>query len=169
MIPKLQEYMNDGRIPLFIRKRDGNIYFQMQIEVAREDGLCAGYYCEFEKITCQNSLEAIGTVAKKIISRFQELSDLSIQEFRDLTGMDMDSYKIEQTRERMNFLEVKTEKELNESFFECGIKYIIPDNSYLTLEEEWLIKADRVNTYKVSATDSELFWLDQNYEVPLVQ
>ncbi len=130
MIPKLQEYMNEGRIPLFIRKRDGNIYFQMQIEVAREDGLCAGYYCEFEKITCQNSLEAIGTVAKKIISRFQELSDLSIQEFRELTGMDMDSYEIEETRERMNFLEVKTEKELNESFFECGIKYIIPDNSY---------------------------------------
>ena len=43
------------------------------------------------------------------------------------------------------------------------------DNRYLTLEDKRLIKADRVNTYKVSAPDSELFWLDQNYEVPLIE
>lgn len=131
MIPKLQEYMNDKRIPLFLRKRKETIYFQMQIDVAREDGMCAGIYCEYDKTMLTDSTEVIGVKAQKMISRFHELADLSLHEFNTLTGTDMNSYKDQkEERERMKFLEVKTEKELNESFIECGIEYIISNNRY---------------------------------------
>lgn len=130
MIPKLQEYMNNNRIPLFLRKRKEDIYFQLQIDVAREDGLCAGVYCEFDKIKLESSFERIGTIAKKMISRFYELADLSLHEFNTLTGTDMNSYKVQEKRERMEFLEVNTEKEMNESFIECGIEYIISNNHF---------------------------------------
>lgn len=131
MIPKLQEYMNDKRIPFFLRKRKETIYFQMQIDVAREDGMCAGIYCEYDKTMLTDSTEVIGVKAQKMISRFHELADLSLHEFNTLTGTDMNFYKAQkEERERMKFLEVKTEKELNESFIECGIEYIISNNRY---------------------------------------
>ena len=87
MIPKLQEYMNDSRIPLFLRKRNGKIYFQMQVDVAGEDGLRAETHCEFEKVQADDT-EIIGKTAKKMLARFHEISDLTLTEFTELTGFD---------------------------------------------------------------------------------
>jgi len=128
MIPKLQDYMNDSRIPLVLRMRDGIIYYQLQIQVAREDGLSAGYYCEYEKVNADN-LETIGKTAKVMLSRFHEIGDLTLTEFRDLTGFDnVDSY--DKKEERLNFMEVKSLKELDESFDECGVDYDVKNNHY---------------------------------------
>ena len=130
MIPKLQEYMNDSRIPLFLRKRNDTIYFQLQVEVAREDGLCAGTYCEFSKISTDAPLADIGLSAKKILARFHEISDLTLPEFRVLTGMDMDSYEVKEAEERLSLMQVKSEKELNEAFDECIVEYDVLNNNY---------------------------------------
>ena len=133
MIPRLQEYMNNERIPIYLRKKDTTIYYQMQIEVAGEDGLCTGIYCEYEK-TKSDDTEAIGQTVKKMLSRFHNIGDLTLSEFQKLTGMNIDSYNKHNQEERMRFLKVKSEKELNESFNECSIEYCIKNNHYnLTL------------------------------------
>ena len=58
----------------------------MQVDIARDDGLCAGTYCEYRKIRTERSLEEIGKTAKDILIRFHELADLSADEFKALTG-----------------------------------------------------------------------------------
>lgn len=141
MIPRLQEYMNNERIPIYLRKKDTTIYYQMQIEVAGEDGLCTGIYCEYEK-TKSDDTEAIGQTVKKMLSRFHNIGDLTLSEFQKLTGMNIDSYNKHNQEERMRFLEVKSEKELNESFNECSIEYCIKNNHYnLTLS--WIYQEGR--------------------------
>lgn len=129
MIPRLQEYMNNERIPLFIRERNNTVYFQLQIEIARADGLCAGIYCEYEKAQTDDT-EAIGRTAKRMLSRFQEISDLTVSDFQKLTGMSIDQYNIYEQEERMKALEVRSAKELNESFDECTINYDIKNDHY---------------------------------------
>lgn len=42
------------------------------------------------------------------------------------------------------------------------------DNKIEYFEGKRLIKEDRVNTYRVSAPDTELYWLDKNYESPII-
>ena len=141
MIPRLQEYMNEGRIPLFIRERNNTVYFQLQIEIARADGLCAGIYCEYEKAQTYDT-EAIGRTAKRMLSRFQEISDLTVSDFQKLTGMNIDQYNKHEQEERMKVLEVRTAKELNESFNECSIEYDIKnDHYYFSLS--WVYQEDR--------------------------
>lgn len=126
--------MNEYRIPLFLRKRNNVVYFQMQVEVAREDGLCAGRYFEYDKASIDAGLNEIGTAAKKLISRFQELSDLDLSEFQALTGTDMASYRIQDSENCLKAMEVKTEKELDDSFIECDIHYDIKmDHYFFTL------------------------------------
>ena len=142
MIPKLQEYMNNERSPLFIRLRKGIIYFQLQIEIAREDGFCAGTYCEYEKLKVNSSAEEIGNVVKKMLSRFQTIGDLTLYEFQNMTSIDIDVYKNQENDERKKFLEVKTDKELNDSFLECGIQYNIKTNSYF-FQLFWIYKEGR--------------------------
>ena len=75
MIARLQDQFV-SRLPLFIRKRNEYIYFQLQIEIARDDGLCAGMYCEYKKIRTDRSLEEIGKIAKDMLIRFHELSGI---------------------------------------------------------------------------------------------
>lgn len=141
MIPKLQEYLNEKRIPLFVREKNNILYFQLQIEVAREDGLCAGMYCEYEKVQVSDA-ETIGKTAKKMLARFHKISDLSVLEFQDLTGMNMESYKIYEQEERLNYLVVKSEKELNGSFNEYSIKYEVKNDRY-SLNLSWIYQEGR--------------------------
>ena len=141
MIPKLQEYMNDRRIPLFFRKRNGTIFYQLQIEVASEDGLCAGIYCEFEKVQADDA-ETIGTTAKIMLSRFHEISDLTLSEFQELTGMSITQYDAYSKEKRKNYLEVRSDKELDESFNECSIEYDIKNDHY-SLSLSWIYQEGR--------------------------
>ena len=90
MIPKLQENMNQKRIPLFLRKRNDTIYFQMQVYVAGEDGLRAETYCEYKKVQTDDA-ETVGKTTKIMLSRFHEISDLTLSEFQNLACMNIDS------------------------------------------------------------------------------
>lgn len=142
MIPKLQEYMNDSRIPLFLRKKNGNIYFQMQVDVAGEDGLRAETYCEFEKVQADDA-ETIGKTAIIMLSRFHEIGDLTLSEFQDLTGFDnIDSYDIQKKKERLKFLEIKSYNALDDSFDECIIKYYVKNNHY-SFSLGWIYREGR--------------------------
>lgn len=136
MIPKLLDYMNELRAVLFLRKRKNTVYFQLQIDVAREDGLCAELYCEYEKVQ-EDDVEEIGKTAKRMILRFHDIADLSITEFQDLTGMSIEQYEIYKQEERMKFLEAKTSKEIDEKFEECGIDYDVKKNHY-SISLSWI-------------------------------
>ncbi len=59
MTPKLQDYM-DRRIPLFLRLKEGIIYYQLMAEIASDDGLSAGKYCEYDTIKSDCSCYEIG-------------------------------------------------------------------------------------------------------------
>lgn len=131
MIAKLQEYMNGSRIPLLFRRRNGIVYFQSQIEIAREDGLCAGRYCEFDKISADAPLEEIGMIAKRMLARFHELSDLTIDEFKALTGCDdIEAFEDEQRQQICRFIGAKNGKELRLSYDECSVDYLVVKDHY---------------------------------------
>lgn len=142
MIPKLQEYMNGSRLPLVLLRRNGTIYFQLQIEVAREDRLCDGIYCEFEKVQADDA-ETIGKTAKSMLVRFHEISDLTLTEFTELTGFDnVDSYDIQKKEERLKFLGIKAYNALDDSFDECTIKYDVKNDHY-SLSLDWIYREGR--------------------------
>ena len=164
MIPKLQEYMNSERIMLSIRERNNTVYFQLQIDVAREDGLRAETYCEYEKAQADDT-ETIGKTVKTMISRFHEISDLTISEFQELTGMSIDQYDKYNKEERMNYLEVKSEKELNESFNECIIEYDVKNDHYNILLS-WIYQEGRKKWHDSSASTGKLgiFTFDDSLE-----
>lgn len=147
---RLQDYMT-GRHPIFIRERDGVIYFQTQIEVARDDGLRAGHYLEFEKIRTDSSPEDIGNIARRILKRFHEIGDISLQEFESLSGTDMETYKKNKHSSIMSFVGAKDDKALERNYRECSIRYYIPDSSY-ELVLFWCYKRGR--RYYKDSSDS---------------
>lgn len=127
---ELQEYMNKSRIPLFLRKRNGIIYFQLQVEIAREDRLCAGTYCEYDKIEALKSMHDIGILTLSLLDRFHEIADLTIQEFNKLTGLTVEEYQPRKSEQILKFMNAKDVKDLNRNYEECGIDYEIATNKY---------------------------------------
>ncbi len=164
MIPKLQENMNQKRIPLFLRKRNDMIYFQMQVYVAGEDGLRAETYCEYKKVQTDDA-ETVGKTTKIMLSRFHEISDLTLSEFQNLACMNIDSYNAYKKEERMKFMEVKSEKELNESFDECIIHYDVEKNQYY-FSLSWIYQKGKIKMRDSSLSTGEkgIFTFDEPLE-----
>ncbi len=129
------------RIPLFLRCRNSNYYMQIQTDVANNDGEFTGYYCEYEKIA-KPIAEELGNIILKQLSRFHQIGDMSVSEFEALTHTDMNGYNNKSHEERMDFFEVKTGKEINESFTECSIHYSVPDRLY-SFHLSWIYKEGR--------------------------
>ena len=130
MNAKLQEYFK-SRLPLVIRKRDEYIYFQLQIDIARNDGLRAGKYIETEKIKFEGNPELIGKVAKDMILRFHELGDLSVEDFKRITREDeIDAYEKEEYFRRLKFFGAENEEELSNKYDKCFIEYMLFENKY---------------------------------------
>lgn len=127
MIPKLRDYMNKSRIPLVFRPADGAFELQLQVYVAREDSYCAGHYCEYEYLNKSSTAETIGRAAKDMLARFHELSDLTLEEFRALTGMDMASYEAEK---EARYEETKRKKAKKELYTDCFAEYDVVNDRY---------------------------------------
>lgn len=89
---KLKPDYFTNRIPLSIRRRNNVIYFQTQIDVARADGYCRMTYCEQYK-TDEHNIKEVGTLAGKLLKKFEDIGDLSIAEFEELVGMDIEQYE----------------------------------------------------------------------------
>lgn len=151
MIPKLQEYMNNSRIPLYLRKRNGMIYFQLQIEVAQENGLCGGIYNEFSKIESTKPSHEIGKLALSLLERFHQLSDLSMEDFYQLTGLEMTEYKIKESKERLLFMGATSSDELERAYEKCSIDFDVAAGLY-NFGLSWFYK--RGNHYYIDFSSS---------------
>ena len=139
MNAKLQDYFT-SRLPLVMRRKNGTIYFQLQVEIARNDGLCAGIYEEFKKIQNDSTLSEIGRVAKEMLLRFHELGDLSIEEFKSVVGSDeIDTYEKEQYISLLKLVNAKNEDDLSRNYENCSIRYILSERKYCFLLD-WVYK-----------------------------
>lgn len=119
-----------GRCPLYLRMKDGTIYFQLQIEVAQEDKLRAGYYYEYYKIELTKTMEEIGGFLLNLIKKFHTLSDLTLNEFTQITNMNLDDYEIEASKKRYSFMGAKDAKDLERNYEECTIVYNVLTKTY---------------------------------------
>ena len=128
---KLQSYF-DGRTPLSIRRRKNVVYFQTTIEVARADGLRRMRYIEEKYKTDEHNIKEVGMLAGKLLKRFEDLGDLSIAEFEELVGMDIEQYEsIPKDNEAfLKFFDAKDSKDFNRNYDFCSLHYDIFRKKY---------------------------------------
>ena len=128
---KLQTYF-DRRIPLSIYRRNNVVYFQTQIEIARDDGLRRGRYIEEKYKTDEHNTYEVGMLAGKLLKRFEDLGDLSIAEFKELVGMDIEQYEsIPKDNEAfLKFFDAKDNKDLDRIYDFCSLGYDIFKKKY---------------------------------------
>ena len=119
-----------SRTPLCIRKRYGMLYFQTQIEIAQNDGLRAGIYCEYAKVESEKNEFEIGSVALNLINRFNMLSDMTDDEFYKFKCVSIEEYKKNEDMERLNFMEATDYEDLELNYEECSVKYTISSGKY---------------------------------------
>lgn len=140
-----------ARTPFYVRRRNGMIFFQTQIEVARDDGFRSGIYCEYAKIEAYKTPQEIGSAALSVINRFHELSDMTDDEFYKFKGMSMDDYKKFEDYERLQFMGAKDSKELDLKYEECTVGYYLSSKKY-KFALSWVYK--KGNQYLRDLSDS---------------
>lgn len=129
MIPKLQDYFT-SRIPLVIRKKDNTIYFQVQYEIAREDGLRAGpYYLEFDKIDSRCNEYEVGQKVIEILERYHSKADLHVK----------DGYKDTEVEIIREYIGIDAKNKLWEGFINCSIEYELATKKY-SFGLDWITK-----------------------------
>lgn len=129
MKQKLQDCFQK-RIPLSLLQKNGMIYFQLQIAVAREDGYRAGTYCEFFKTEASQAKSQIGDFTLKLIHYFHQLSDLSLAEFQQLTHLHIDEYSDQMINKRVEFMGAKNVEDLRRNYDGCYIEYETSTQKY---------------------------------------
>lgn len=150
---KLQSYFNN-RIPLSIRRRKNVVYFQTTIEVARADGLRRMRYIEEKYKTDEHNIKEVGMLAGKLLKRFEDLGDLSIAEFEELVGMDIEQYEsIPKDNEAfLKFFDAKDCKDFNRNYDFCSLDYNIFRKKYSF--RLWWCKRYRGGCYYECSEDS---------------
>lgn len=146
----LPEYF-DERIPLVLRERDGNIYLQLQIDVAKEDGLRAGSCYKIFYQVKSESYEQVGKKVWEALNQYLEYSDLTLQQFEALTHMTKEEYDIVSSNGAVEFCSAKDHRELNRDYISCHIDYSLVTKKY-TFVLEWPIR--RGANYYVDFADS---------------
>lgn len=128
---KLQSYF-DNRIPLCIYRRNNVIYFQTQIEVARADGLRRKTYTEEKCKIDEHNIKEVGILADKLLKSFEDIGDLSIDEFKELVGMDIEQYESipKDTDAYLKFFDAKDTKDLDRYYDSCSLYYNIFRKKY---------------------------------------
>ena len=118
------------RIPLVIRRRNNVVYFQTQIDIARADGYCRRVY--IEKYKTDDNVKEIGMLAGKLLKRFEDIGDLSIAEFEDLVGMDIEQYEksISEGEDYLKFHDAKDQKDFERNYDWCSLDYEIAEKKY---------------------------------------
>ena len=129
MIPRMQAYM-DSRIPLNIRKRGDIIYFQIQYDIAREDGLRAGDYSEYSKISANVSASEVGDAIKELLDRYHKKADMLPENEEFIEIIDWSEYVSTESEDGMAFLGAKDIKDLDLNYLNCFIKYSIQTQTY---------------------------------------
>lgn len=130
MNPKMQEYFTK-RLPIVLRMRDGVVYYQLQIDVARDDGLCAGTYLEYKKTEKSSNVLEIGSIVLKLLLRFHEIADLSISDFKALTGYDNpELFEKKQESSLFQFFNAVDSDDLDRNYLTCLLSYTLSDKKY---------------------------------------
>ena len=138
MIPKLQAEFT-SRIPVVIRKKGNTVYFQVQYEIAREDGLCAGIYSEFSKCEEILSSKEIGKLVIELIREYNRKADLSINSGYSQTSIE----------EKLTYMGVMSDKELYDKFIICLIWYELATKKY-SFGLNWITKEGKSKYYDSS-------------------
>lgn len=126
---KLRSYFTE-RIPLDIRRRNNVVYFQTQIDVARADGYRRMIYSEKYKAD-EHNIKEVGMLAVKLLERFEDIGDLSIAEFENLIGMDIEQYEsIPKGDAYLKFFDAKDYKDLDRNYDNCSLEYNIARKKY---------------------------------------
>ena len=142
MISRLSKDKFKRRIPLYIRMKNGILYYQLQVDIARADGLRYGIYCEFSKIETSVPLNEIGAFTLEKLERFHQLADLTPELFFEMTGLDNEAYENKEMEDRLDFLGVKKLSELDSAFESCSICYELNTGIY-EFELCWKYKEGR--------------------------
>ena len=125
-----------NRIPLALMERDGVLYLQSQIEVAREDGLCYEIYCIFDSVAI-SLIEEVGKLVMEALRRFEDYSDLTIEQFHDITHMSQEEYKKRENETRFKVTKARNDEDLRVSYICSSIKYNINTQKY-SFVLEWV-------------------------------
>lgn len=159
---KLQSYFND-RIPLTIRRRNNVVYFQTQINVARANGLCRMVYAERKYKTDEHNIKEVGMLAGKLLKRFEDMGDLSIAEFEELVGMDIEQYEsISEEEANLKFFGAKDYKDLDRNYDHCSIEYNLAEKKYsFTL---WWYKKGSIGNCSYSTGEPGILTFDTPLE-----
>ena len=138
MKKKLQERFR-SRLPIIIRRRNSMFYYQLQIDIAGNDGLCEDVYHEFYKFDSKLSVQKIGIYTLNLIKRFHLLGDLSVEEFSKLTGQSISEYKQNKGKGFLEFMDARNSKEVDEKYTMCMISYDVINDEY-TFNLSWTYK-----------------------------
>ena len=124
------KYSFRDRMPLFILRRNNVIYFQMNINIAKADGYNYMFYYEYDK-TDEHNIKEVGMLASKFLKRFEDLGDLSIAEFEELVGMEIEQYKASYDKDYYwKFIDAKDHKDLYKYYDCCSLDYDIYRKKY---------------------------------------
>ena len=148
MKKRLQEQFR-SRIPIVIRRRNNMFYYQLQIDIAGNDGLCEDMYHEFYKFDSKLSIREIGVYTLNLIKRFHLLGDLSVEEFNELTGQTISDYKQNKGKGFLEFMDARNSKEVEEKYTMCTISYDVINDEY-TFNLSWISKNGPHNYYASS-------------------
>ena len=148
MKKRLQEQFR-SRIPIVIRRRNNMFYYQLQIDIAGNDGLCEDMYHEFYKFDSKLSIREIGVYTLNLIKRFHLLGDLSVEEFNELTGQTISDYKQNKGKGFLEFMDARNGKEVEEKYTMCTICYDVINDEY-TFNLSWISKNGPRNYYASS-------------------
>lgn len=122
-----------------LHRRNGVVYYQLQIDIAREDGLCEDTYYEFFKLGSDKTTEEIGQLALDLLEKFHSVGDLSVSDFYKQTGQTISDYRMNQRKDYLRFMDAKDIREVEEKYDECIIEYTLADNKY-SFKLSWTYK-----------------------------
>lgn len=149
------------RIPLVIRRRNNVVYFQTQIDVASANGYSRSVY--IEKCKTEDNIKGVGMHAVKLLKRFEDIGDLSIAEFEELVGMDIEQYEsISEEEAYLKFFGTKDYKDLERNYDHCSIGYNVVEKKYsFTL---WWYKKGSIGNCSYSTGEPGILTFDTPLE-----
>lgn len=129
MIQRLQAGFT-RRIPLTVRKRGDIIYFQIQYDVAREDGLVAGIYSEYSEKKSNVVNDIIGKYVKELLKQYHCNADMLPEDVENITGKTLEEYSKHKLESALKTLGAKDIKDLDLNYLNCCIEYSLVTKTY---------------------------------------
>jgi len=151
MISRLQTDRFEQRTPISLHMKNGVLYCQLQVDVARDDGLRGGFYCEHSKIDINSSFCEIGNFIFEVLRRFHELGDMPYSKFLEITGGNKEAYDKKKLDEFLGFIGAKTSKDVYLKYESCSISYELKTELY-DFKIRWLTKEG--SRYYCDSSDS---------------